>query len=117
MNTTTVFLCFVISSSFALGQSASHQHSEIDFIALNGFKVEVLTSGMENNVSHSFGGAFIRSYASQYPDEIAGLVFVDPVDFTKKKGFGDLPYIEIGLTQHQIDSLFGEAYEKIFGDS
>ena len=50
-------------------------------------------------VSHSFGGAYMRSYASLYPDEIAGLVFVDPVDFTKKKGFGDLPYIEIGLTR------------------
>jgi pimeloyl-ACP methyl ester carboxylesterase/nitrogen fixation protein FixH len=64
-------------------------------------------------VSHSFGGAYIRSFASQYPDEIAGLVFVDPVDFTKKKGFGDLPYLEIGLTQHQIDSMFGETYEKL----
>jgi pimeloyl-ACP methyl ester carboxylesterase len=63
-------------------------------------------------VSHSFGGAYIRSYASYYPDEIAGLVFVDPVDFTKKKGDGDLPYLEIGLTQHQIDSMFAEPYDK-----
>ena len=63
-------------------------------------------------VSHSFGGAYIRTFASMYPNEIAGLVFVDPVDFTKEKGFGSLPYLEIGLTQHQIDSLFGETYEK-----
>ena len=63
-------------------------------------------------VSHSFGGAYIRSYASYYPDEIAGLIFVDPVDFTKKKGDGDLPYLEIGLTQHQIDSMFAEPYDK-----
>jgi len=63
-------------------------------------------------VSHSFGGAYIRSFASYYPDEIAGLVFVDPVDFTKKKGDGDLPYLEIGLTQHQIDSMFAEPYDK-----
>lgn len=47
-----------------------------------------------------------------YPNEIAGLVFVDPIDFTKKKGFGALPYLEIGLKQHQIDSMFGETYEK-----
>ena len=161
-------------------------YRKIDFITLNGFKVEVLTSGMENNqagkpavvfengmasgfgswetvaaeiaktnavfrynrprigesendslppttahivnnlrkmllqkglkppyllVSHSFGGAYIRSYASQYPEEIAGLVFVDPIDFTKKKGDGDLPYLEIGLTQHQIDSIFGKPYD------
>lgn len=161
-------------------------YANIDFITLNGFKVEALTSGMENNqedkpvvvfengmasgfgswekvateisktnavfrynrprigesendslppttehivnnlrkmllqkglkppyllVSHSFGGAYIRSFASMYPEEIAGLVFVDPIDFTKKKGDGDLPYLEIGLSQHQIDSLFGKPYD------
>jgi len=63
-------------------------------------------------VAHSFGGAYIRSYASYYPDEIAGLIFVDPVDFTKKKGDGVLPYLEIGLTQHQIDSMFAKPYKK-----
>lgn len=62
-------------------------------------------------VSHSFGGAYIRSFASMYPKEIAGLVFVDPVDFTQKKEDGDLPYLEIGLTKHQIDSMFGKPYE------
>jgi pimeloyl-ACP methyl ester carboxylesterase len=161
-------------------------YSNIEFITISGFKVEVLTSGMENNqadkpvvvfengmasgfgswetvaaeiskthavfrynrprigesendslppttehivsnlrkmllqkglkppyllVSHSFGGAYIRSYASQYPDEIAGLILIDPIDFTKKKGDGDLPYLEIGLTQHQIDSIFGKPYD------
>ena len=62
-------------------------------------------------VSHSFGGAYIRTYASYYPEEIAGLIFVDPIDFTKKKGYGDLPYLEIGLTQHQIDSMFAKPYD------
>jgi len=61
-------------------------------------------------VSHSFGGAYIRCFASMYPEEIAGLIFVDPVDFTQKKGDGDLPYLEIGLTKHQIDSIFGKPY-------
>ncbi|MEA4936294.1 MAG: alpha/beta hydrolase [Paludibacter sp.] len=59
-------------------------------------------------VSHSFGGAYIRSFASLYPDEIAGLIFVDPVDFTKKAGMGELPYLEMGLTRQQIDSAFGK---------
>ena len=63
-------------------------------------------------VGHSFGGAYIRSFASYYPNEIAGLVFVDPIDFTKKKGDGDLPYLEIGLKQHQIDSMFAKPYDK-----
>jgi pimeloyl-ACP methyl ester carboxylesterase len=161
-------------------------YANIDFITINGFKVEALTSGMQHNkpnrpvvvfengmassfgswdivteeisktnavfrynrprigesendslppttahivdnlrkmllqkglnppyllVSHSFGGAYIRSFASMYPEEIAGLVFVDPIDFTQKKGDGDLPYLEIGLTQHQIDSIFGKPYD------
>ena len=156
-------------------------YANIDFITVNGFKVEVLTSGMQNNkaakpvvvfengmassfgswdivadeisktnavfrynrprigesendslppttahivdnlrkmllqkglnppyllVSHSFGGAYIRSFASSYPSEIAGLIFIDPIDFTKKGDMGDQPYLEIGLNQHQIDSIF-----------
>lgn len=160
-------------------------YANIDFITINGFKVEVLTAGMENNqankpvvvfengmassfgswdivaneisktnvvfrynrprigesendslppttehivnnlremllikglkppyllVAHSFGGAYIRSFASLYPAEIAGLIFVDPIDFTQKKEHGDLPYLEIGLSQKQIDSLFGKPY-------
>jgi len=62
-------------------------------------------------VSHSFGGAYIRSFASYYPNEIAGLIFVDPIDFTQKEGDGDLPYLELGLTQHQIDSMFAKPYD------
>ena len=185
MKAITLFLSFVISTSFIVGQNVSQNNPEL--INLNGFKVEVLSAGMENNqagkpvvvfengmasgfgswetvateisktnvvfrynrprigesendslppttehivrnlrkmllqkglnppyllVSHSFGGAYIRRFTSQYLEEIAGLVFVDPVDFTKKKGYGSLPYLEIGLTQHQIDSMFGDTYEK-----
>lgn len=62
-------------------------------------------------VSHSFGGAYIRSFASYYPEEIGGLIFIDPVDFTKKKGHGDLPYLEIGVTKRQIDSMFAKPYD------
>ena len=57
-------------------------------------------------VGHSFGAAYIRSFASYYPNEVAGLIFVDPHDFTKKKGYGRLPYKEIGLSEHEIDSIF-----------
>lgn len=63
-------------------------------------------------VGHSFGGAYIRSFASKHPKEIAGLIFVDPIDFTKKGDDGDLPYLEIGLTKHQIDSMFAKPYTK-----
>ena len=56
----------------------------VDHIA-NNLRKMLLQKGMKPPyllVSHSFGGAYIRSFASMYPEEIAGLVFVDPVDFT-----------------------------------
>jgi len=62
-------------------------------------------------VGHSWGAAYIRCFASMYPNEIAGLIFVDPHDFVKNKTGGSSPYREIGLTQKQIDSLFIE-YDK-----
>jgi len=62
-------------------------------------------------VGHSWGAACIRCFASLYPNEIAGLIFVDPHDFVKKPGGGRLPYREIGLTESQIDSLFN-IYDK-----
>ncbi len=81
---------------------------------VNNLKEMLLEKGLKPPyllVSHSFGGAYIRSFASYYPNDIAGLIFIDPIDFTKKKGMGDLPYLEIGLTQHQIDSIFGQPYK------
>ncbi len=62
-------------------------------------------------VGHSWGAAYIRYFASFHPDEIAGLIFVDPHDFMKVDGGGRLPYREIGITESQIDSLF-DVYDK-----
>lgn len=36
-------------------------------------------------VGHSIGGAFIRLYASKYPEEVCGLFFIDPTDFMLTK--------------------------------
>lgn len=36
-------------------------------------------------VGHSIGGPFIRLFASKYPEEIAGLFFIDPTDFMLTK--------------------------------
>lgn len=57
-------------------------------------------------VGHSFGACYIRTFASYYPKEIAGLIFVDPHDFAKKEGASPSPYELIGLSKHQIDSIF-----------
>jgi pimeloyl-ACP methyl ester carboxylesterase len=62
-------------------------------------------------VGHSWGAAYIRYFSALYPDEVAGLIFVDPHDFVKNEGGGRLPYRKIGLTEFQIDSLYAE-YDK-----
>ena len=56
-------------------------------------------------VGHSWGGPRIRMYAAMYPDEVAGLVFVDPTDFTinatdwQREIFGPMNDPQ-GLTQY-----------------
>lgn len=40
-------------------------------------------------VGHSIGGPFIRLFASKYPEEIAGLFFIDPTDFMLTKDEDD----------------------------
>ena len=35
-------------------------------------------------VGHSFGGPLIRSFAGRHPDEVAGLVYVDPTPTTSE---------------------------------
>lgn len=50
-------------------------------------------------VRHSLGGTRIRMFAGVYPNEVAGLVFVDPTpDFTR-----DLPVVVArGLQRHRM---------------
>ncbi len=39
---------------------------------------------------HSLGGAFIRLFESKYPNEVSGLVFIDPTDFMLTKEANEL---------------------------
>jgi pimeloyl-ACP methyl ester carboxylesterase len=57
-------------------------------------------------VGHSLGGAYVRGFAIYYPDLLAGLVIIDPADFTETKFNKRKPYLDIGLTNEQIDTLF-----------
>jgi len=53
-------------------------------------------------VGHSWGGPRLRAFAGMYPAEVAGLVFVDPTDFTmtvdqlKKEVFAPLGHADDG---------------------
>jgi pimeloyl-ACP methyl ester carboxylesterase len=57
-------------------------------------------------VGHSLGGAYVRSFAVYYPEMLAGLIIIDPADFTETKENRKLPYLDIGLSKKTVDSLF-----------
>ncbi len=48
-------------------------------------------------VGHSMGGAVIRLFAARHPGEVAGLVYVDPTDFTQTAAAQDSIWREIGV--------------------
>lgn len=56
-------------------------------------------------VGHSFGGVYIRTYAGFYPDEVAGLVFVDPADFTETKNDWNNIFRTLGLPEEKIEAM------------
>ena len=57
-------------------------------------------------VEHSLGGAYVRGFAVYYPEMLAGLVIIDPADFTETRENRRLPFLDIGLNNLTIDSLF-----------
>ena len=44
-------------------------------------------------VGHSFGGAYIRSYASRFPQDIVGMVLVDSTHESQYAGFASTGYV------------------------
>ncbi|HLO45354.1 MAG TPA: alpha/beta hydrolase [Leadbetterella sp.] len=56
-------------------------------------------------VGHSLGGVYVRGFAGLYPDEISGLVFVDPADFTEtKKDWNDI-FRKMNIPEKKIDQM------------
>lgn len=62
-------------------------------------------------VGHSRGGPLIRMFAGRYPDEVVGLVYVDPTDFTQSRADGLALLSEIG-----IDESTWAAMDEVFRD-
>ncbi|KAA0990908.1 alpha/beta fold hydrolase [Dyadobacter aurulentus] len=56
-------------------------------------------------VGHSMGGVYTRAFAGYYPDDIAGLVFVDPADFTETKADWNQIFRAIGVSEKRIDEM------------
>ena len=59
-------------------------------------------------VGHSLGGAYVRGFAVYYPELLAGLVIIDPADFTETQFNRRKPFLDIGLTNEQVDTLFNK---------
>src|SRR5689334_15605945 len=56
-------------------------------------------------IGHSMGGVYVRAFAGYYPNDIAGLVFVDPADFTETKADWNQIFRAIGVSEKRIDEM------------
>ncbi|CAA9265289.1 MAG: hypothetical protein AVDCRST_MAG56-2735 [uncultured Cytophagales bacterium] len=59
-------------------------------------------------VGHSLGGVYVRGFALYYPQELAGLIIIDPADFTETCANLGLPWREVGFSQGKVDTLVME---------
>ncbi len=54
-------------------------------------------------VGHSFGGLYARYFAEYYPEKLAGLILVDPADFTETREDKREYYKVLGWDKERID--------------
>lgn len=62
-------------------------------------------------VGHSLGGVYIRGFAGFYPKDIAGLVFIDPVDFTETKKDWETLLSSLNIPSKRVDEMM---YERLY---
>ncbi len=65
-------------------------------------------------VGHSMGGVYIRGFAGIYPNEVSGLIFVDPADFTESKDDWNSIFRTIGVPEKRIDEMM---YDRLYKPS
>lgn len=56
-------------------------------------------------IGHSMGGVYARGYAVYYPEDLAGLIFLDPGDFTETRFTYNEALKDIGRTPEQIEAF------------
>ena len=62
-------------------------------------------------VGHSMGGIYIRGFAGLYPNDVSGLVFIDPADFTETKENWNAIFRKIGVPEQKIDEML---YKRLY---
>lgn len=65
-------------------------------------------------IGHSLGGVYVRSFAGIYANEIAGLVFIDPADFTETKNDWNNIFRQMGVPEKKIDDMM---YNRLYTTS
>lgn len=69
-------------------------------------------------VGHSLGGLYVRGFAGIYPNDIAGLVFIHPADFTETKDNWNSIFRTINVPEKKIDEMiYDRLYKKSVIDS
>ncbi len=69
-------------------------------------------------VGHSLGGLYVRGFAGIYPNDISGLVFIDPADFTETKEEWNSIFRSMNVPEKKIDEmLYDRLYKKSIIDS
>lgn len=63
-------------------------------------------------IGHSLGGVYVRGFAVYYPEKLAGLVIVDPGDFTETLSNKRDYYNVLGWDDNQIDQYLEELDQK-----
>ena len=56
-------------------------------------------------VGHSMGGLYSRAFSGYYPQDVAGLVMLDPADFTETKADWNNIFRSIGVPEKKIDEM------------
>lgn len=64
-------------------------------------------------IGHSLGGVYARGFAGLYPQEVAGVVLVDPADFTESKEDWKMPFRKIGVPEKKLDEML---YDRLYTD-
>lgn len=67
-------------------------------------------------VGHSIGGPYIRMFAGLYPGEVAGMVYVDPTDFTQTRADQLAIWTSLGAGEAGLKAE-DEQFEKGFAEA
>ena len=90
----------IIQSGDTLYNIAQEYHTSVrDLIDTNNIEPPYIL------VCHSLGGLYVRGFAHYYPDLLAGLIIIDPADFTETHQNKKLYYEDTGWESHRVDSL------------